>query len=114
MTPDRALAAVTLRDHASLAIRLPAMIDSTARAALRLACARAIRLGTAGKLTRAVQRMTLLFPILKATAIGLVIGTTGTGAGLLFGPGAQQSTNPQLIAPGGFPARKKTYSESSR
>ena len=92
------------RHDASLSLRLPALIDSTARAAGHFASARAIASGSMATLTHSVLRAMIVSRWLKAATIAGVVATAGASGGLLFGQAAQRPGNAQRPAVATAPA----------
>jgi HlyD family secretion protein len=89
LAPSAGIMLAAVGHDASLAIRLPALIDSTARAAGHFVSTRAIASASMATLAHAVQRTLVVSRWLKTAMITLVVGTAGAGGGLFAWQGAQ-------------------------
>jgi HlyD family secretion protein len=108
LAPYATFMLATTGHDASNALRLPALIDSTARASLQLASNRTIASGSMAVLTHAVLRTLIVSRYLKAATIVLVAGTAGAGGGLLARQAAEQPGNSKKPAVASAPtARQK-------
>ena len=87
------------RCDASLAVRLRALIDCTARAALPFASSGTIAAGSLATITHAVIRTILLARWAKVATIVFAVGAAGAGVGFVAGRREQQAGN-QGQAPG--------------
>jgi HlyD family secretion protein len=85
----------TARCDASLASRMPALIDSTARAALPFASSSTVAVGSLATLAHEVIRTVLLSRWMKAATIVVAVGATSAGVGFLAGKREQQPRNQQ-------------------
>ncbi len=94
---DGLMVAATYRD-AALTRRLPALIDSTARAVVRCVSEHAIGGGSIAALSHGVLRATIVSRWIGAGAIVLGVGAAGAGGGFLLAERAQQAGDSQRPA----------------
>ena len=95
LAPDAALMMAVGRLDGSITLRLPPLVDSTARAAVGFASTRAIAAASIATLTEAVLRGMMISQWLKAGMVVLVIATAGSGAGLLAMHGGTGRESPR-------------------
>ena len=98
LSPGAGFLFAAARHDPSLAVRLPALIDSTARAALLATATPAIAVSSIATLTHAVVRTMIAARWVRAGAIVLAIGVAGAGSGALLGQKDKQTSGPQAPA----------------
>ena len=98
--------AAAARDDGHIALKLPALIDSTARIATGLATAKTIAAGSIATLTGAVLRAMFIARWFKVAAVYLAVGAAGSGAGMLatLGGSGQELAQAEKAAAADLPA----------
>ena len=101
LAPDAGLIAAAARDDGLVAVKLGALIDSTAHAAFGLASAKTIAAGSIATLAGAVLRAMFIARWLKVAALVLAIGAAGSGAGVVATlAGSGNAQGPSRKSPG--------------
>ena len=104
LSPSAGLFVGAAPREASIALRLSALVDSTARAAVQTGTTRAIRAGSIAALADACVKPTIASGSLKLAAVVLCLATAGAGAGLIaLRSGLKQDRTgaaPKTAAPG--------------
>ena len=98
LSPGAGFLFVAARHDPSLALRLPALIDSTARAALLATSTPAIAVSSIATIPHAVFRTMIAARWVKVGALVLAVGAAGAGGGSLFGQKDKQTSSPQAPA----------------
>ncbi len=98
LAPGAGLFVAATRHDPSLLLRLPPLIDSTARAALAAVSTRAISGGAIATLTHAVARMMIVSRSAKALGLVLAVVAAGGGSGFLLGQRDQQPSGSPAAA----------------
>ena len=93
LAPGAGLMAAAAGRDGSIALRLPPLVEQTARSAVDLACARTVVAGSLASLSEVVLSGMMISRWLKIWSAVIVIGTAGSGLGLLamHGQGGQAS-----------------------
>jgi RNA polymerase sigma factor (sigma-70 family) len=111
LSPDAGFLVASVRNGSSIAVGLPGLIDSTARAALQFASGRAIRMECSASLAHTLLRIMFVSQLLKAAAIGLAMVSVSAGAGLLVVQRGQNPTSPKTSAPARISNRAEIQAE---
>ncbi len=98
LSPGTGFLFAAARHEPSLAVRLPGLVDTTARAALLATSTPAIAVSSIGTLTHAVVRTLTAARWVKAGSLVLAVGAAGAGSGFLLGQKDKQTSSPKAPA----------------
>ncbi len=90
LAPDAGFMVAAIRHDARLALRLPALIDSTARAVVQCTPGRVIGSGSISALAHGALRTTIVSRWIGAGALVVAVGAAGAGGRYLLAERAQQ------------------------